>query len=341
MIPKGIQKEVMLAPLTTFKIGGIAEYYIEVRDIKILQEAVDWAKQEQLPITILGGGSNILVSDDGVRGLVIHPVFDEVTYEEKGDIVLASAGAGKIFDKLVSELAERDFWGLENLSGIPGSVGATPVQNVGAYGVEVGEHIDAVVAYDIHEDKLTKFNNSECCFGYRDSFFKNEGKGRYVIVKVVFKLSTRPNPKLTYKDLKDRFREINNPKLQEIRDVVIEIRAHKFPNLNEVGTAGSFFKNPVISCDQFKELITRYPDIPHFETENDQIKIPLGWVLDKVLGLNGCQEGSVGLYEKQALVVINHGDATAAEVRVFAESVIQKIKDATGIVAEWEVRFLE
>ena len=336
-MPESIKQNVPLAPYTTLQIGGPAEYFAEVHTEAELLEATTFANERKLQVTILGGGSNALVSDDGVKGLVIRPHFTDVAYTEAGNDVFVTVGSGVVLDALVAELVAKDIWGLENLSAIPGSVGGVPVQNVGAYGVQVSDTIEHVTAYDIREQEVVTLNNDACAFGYRDSFFKTTRGKDFVILSVTFKLSRVADPKIAYKDLAHYFANNTNPSLAEIRNAVTEIRSKKFPDWHTVGTAGSFFKNPIIPKAKYEDLVATYPDLPGFETEEGMVKIPLGFVLDRILGLRGYREGNVGLYEAQALVLVNYGGATEKEVTAFAQSVLQKVHDATGIEIEWEV----
>lgn len=335
--PNGIQTNVQLAAHTTLQIGGAAEYFFEAPSEALLRSALLWAKEQNIPVTVLGGGSNVLIADEGLRGLVVKQGIQGVSYSEEGESVYVTAGAGEEFDALVADLTERNIWGLENLSHIPGSVGATPIQNVGAYGVEVADRIASVVAYDAHEDTFVVFSNTACRFRYRHSLFKRKENRHYIVTQVTFALSKTPIPRLEYKDLNARFSGRAEPALQEIRDAVIETRSRKFPDWRKVGTAGSFFKNPIIPESHYTELLKTYPKMPGFPVQAGKVKVPLGWILEHVLNMKGVQEGNVGTYEGQALVLINHGGATAEEMHAFAEGIERKVKDATGIDIEWEV----
>lgn len=335
-----IERDVPLAPYTTFKTGGNAEYFASVTNVEEVEAALQFAKQTAAPLHVLGGGSNLLVADEGIAGLVIKNAIETYVVTEEGDGVLVTAGAGMNFDNLVARTVSEGWWGLENLSHIPGTVGATPVQNVGAYGVEVADVIEWVTAVDILTHKEIRCNNSECQFGYRDSRFKQQPE-RYFITSVTFRLLKTPTPQLTYKDLEAKKFDTKTVTSEEVRQAVIAIRSKKFPDWSVVGTAGSFFKNPVITQDSFSALLKKYPDVPHFETEFSMQKIPLGWILDKVCNLRGCREGNVGLYEAQALVMVKYGDATTADILAFANMVTQKVYEATGITIEREVTLWE
>lgn len=338
MISEAIQQNILLAPHTTLGIGGPAEHFIEAETQTDVVNAVRWAKERNLNITILGSGSNVLVSDDGVKGLVIRMGMRGVTYnEENGTTVLMTAGAGVILDELICELTKRGLWGLENLSGIPGTVGATPIQNVGAYGVEVSDVIHSVKVFDIETGDVHEFDNATCGFAYRHSFFKTEAGKRYIVLRVTFRLSRTPHPQCAYKDLAEQFAKTVNPSLADIRDSVLNIRSAKFPDWKMLGTAGSFFKNPIISYSTFELLQRKYPELPGYIEPSGMVKISLGWILDKVLGKKGYRMGKVGLYEKQALVLVNHGGATEQEVKIFSENIIREVMEKTGIAIEYEV----
>lgn len=340
-IEREMRMNVALSSYTTFHIGGPADYFVTVENSEQLASAIDWASMRGLPVTVLGGGSNILVSDQGVRGLVIHILIKGIDSKDDGDTVVIRAGAGEVFDDVVAYAVSKEWWGLENLSSIPGYVGATPVQNVGAYGVEVSECVISVEAYDKEQGKLRAFTNEECLFEYRDSFFKcPEGK-RYVITHVTYRLSKQSLPRLEYRDLalwKDGYQGV--VQIGDIRRAVQEIRAQKFPDWHKTGTAGSFFKNPIVSVEAYAQLCSQYPELPGHPQKQGGIKISLGWVLDRILSLRGHRIGAVGTYERQALVMVNHGDATADEVEQYARDIQKKVYEATGISIEWEVTMI-
>lgn len=331
-----VRQEVPLAPYTTLGVGGSAERFVTVASEAGLAEAASEARRLGQPITVLGGGSNMLVADAGVRGTVIKNEIKGIEASARGEVAFVEAGAGEIWDDLVAYTVAQGWWGLENLSAIPGTVGATPIQNVGAYGVEVGEFIEAVRAYDIERDEVAVLSQADCHFGYRDSIFKSAAGRRYLIVSVRFRLSTVPRPQLHYKDLAARFVMDDRPAAAMIREAVREIRAEKFPDWRELGTAGSFFKNPNMSAAAYAELHSRYPGLPGFPESDGRMKVSLGWILDKICGLRGYREGNVGLYDRQALVLVNYGGATAAEVSAFADKVSEVVFAKTGVRIERE-----
>lgn len=338
-LPLGIQRDVPLASRTTLGVGGNAAYFAQARTLNELRAFARWAKEEKLSLHILGGGSNVLVPDAGIQGLVVQPLFSEITYEACGDEVYVTAGAGVVLDVLIEELTQKGLWGLENLSGIPGTVGGVPVQNVGAYGVEAKDVVSSVEVYDPDTDTLRTIRGDECAFGYRDSYFKHEGKG-LVVCRVSFRLSYTPSPHIAYKDLASYFSSNTAPTLREIREAILAIRSKKFPDWRVVGTAGSFFKNPVISRAHFEKVRARYPELPGFPVSDDAVKVSLGWILDHVCHLRGYKEGNVWLYEQQALVLACERNASVDEIISFSESVIERVYEATDICVEREATFL-
>jgi UDP-N-acetylmuramate dehydrogenase len=377
-----IVKGKSLASLTTFRIGGQAKFFCAIENKEDLQEAVDFAQEKSLPIFILGGGSNILVSDQGFDGLVVKidikgievvsteadtsfgglldESVDSCLAEPSGRVrgmgnrgiawrknvyvkvyqndrfILVRARAGENWDDFVGWTVSNGYGGLENLSLIPGTVGAAPVQNIGAYGVEVGDLIESVEVFDIKENTFKKLSHKECGFSYRDSIFKHE-KGRYVITLVIFKLKKNAKSDISYKDLLELFKNKQNPSIDEVRNAIISIRTSKLPDLRKVGTAGSFFKNPIISKEKYLELKEKYPELPNFPEADGRIKVPLAWIIDKVCGLKGKKFGKAGIHETQALVIVNHGGATYEEVEKVAREVETLVKEKTGIEIEREV----
>lgn len=324
---------------TTLKVGGPARYFTTVASYEMLSGALAFAKHHDLKHFLLGGGSNVLFSDAGYDGLIIKIAFTGRAYDVEDDQVMATFGAGEVFDEVVSETVTKGYWGLENLSHIPGSVGATPVQNVGAYGVEMQDVVEQLTAVDTSTGEKVSFTKEECEFAYRDSRFKRS-PGRYVITEVTYRLSKSKQAKLTYKDLVF-LQAVEELTPSRVRDEVIRIRSQKFPDWNLVGTAGSFFKNPIISREQFLLLKEQYPELPGYEMNEEQIKVSLGWILDHVLHLRGVRESAVGLFAQQALVLVNYDNATARDIIQFADNVASVVKEKTGINIEREVTAVE
>jgi len=335
-----IQRNVSLKEHTTLHIGGSADYFVEVHAADELAEAVRFARSQNIPWHVIGSGSNILFDDAGVRGLVIKNCIDEVSYRESDEGLSIEAGAGALFDTLVAEVAARGLWGLENLSAIPGTIGATPVQNVGAYGVEIATFITEVVVYDAAQDTYRVLSSAACRFGYRHSLFKEVEGADLAIVTVRLFLPRDAGPSLAYRDLALRFagRAPESLTPEEVRDATIAIRSGKFPDWRKIGTAGSFFKNPLVSVALFEELRRTYPGIVGHPHEG-KVKVSLGWILDHVCSMRGVQEGQVGTYDKQALVIVAEYGASAQDVRAFAEKIAACVLARTKIVIEWEVTF--
>jgi UDP-N-acetylmuramate dehydrogenase len=372
-----ILENVSLAELTTFKIGGPARYFCAITNVEELKEALDFAKSpaHSLPIFILGGGSNILVSDKGFAGLVIKMEIrgtdvaggkkefakknggekaDKKNEDETSQFVEITAGAGEIWDDLVAFTVRRGLGGLENLSLIPGTVGAAPVQNIGAYGAEVKDTISAVEVFNIETGEVRNMKNAECRFSYRDSIFKKPEGKKYIITRVTFRLSKKLALKTDYKDvanyLKTQQISLGELDLKKVREIVIAIRRAKLPDVskssqNKIGTAGSFFKNPIVSGAKYQELKKLYPDMPHFlpnpsrsQNGQEKVKIPAAWLLDKLCGFKGYRDESVGVYENQALVLVNFGGASAANVMTLAKKMADDVFEKTGIKLEREVR---
>lgn len=329
-------EHVPLSDVTTLRIGGDARYLYTCASVHDVYDALSFAKEQNLPWRVLGGGSNILAPDEGFVGVVLHMTGQDITWIEGEEGTSVTASAGVAWDTLVQESVEQGLWGLENLAGIPGTVGAAPVQNIGAYGVEVQEVITAVEVLDTHTNEVQIWTPEQCSFEYRESVFKHNP--HLIILSVSFALSEEPMPRLSYKDIAARVEagEVLDTSVAVAR-VVREIRAAKFPDLAIVGTAGSFFKNPVITYEQYAALAVTYPELPSFPVHGG-VKIPLAFVLDKVLGLRGYQAGSVALFEKQPLVLIAYEGATAQEIDVFANDIAQRVYDATHIMIEREVR---
>jgi len=345
-----IQENVLLAPYTTFRIGGAARFFVQVKSLADVREAYDFARGKNptgktLPIFILGGGSNLLVSDAGFDGLVIKNEIKGIEFEKKGDDWIVSAGAGEKWDDLVAVTVEKGLFGLENLSWIPGTVGAAPVQNIGAYGAEAKDTIDWVEVYNPTNGKIERLANADCNFGYRDSIFKHERKNN-IILRVTFLL--RKNGKLSteYKDIKNYFAEKGTgsveilPTLENVRKAVIEIRTKKLPDLTKYGTAGSFFKNAVISKSQYEDLVAKYPGLPLFPVDEKNVKVPTAWILDNICGFKGVRRGAAGVYQNQALVLVNFGGAAAQDIKNLANEMIASVKQKTGIIISPEVEMV-
>ena len=290
------------------------------------------------PLLFMGGGSNLLFLNN-FAGTVFHSVIDDIDIVAEDDnSVSVRVGSGVVWDDFVAYCVEKGWWGVENLSLIPGEVGASAVQNIGAYGVEVKDVLQNIEAISVDDLSKRIFTNAECNYGYRDSIFKNSLKGKYVITYVTYSLSKIANPNIGYGALKSVLSE--NPSLNEIRDAIIAVRNSKLPDPKVYGNAGSFFMNPVIPMEQFAELQSRYPEIPSYPASEGYIKVPAGWLIEKS-GWKGKSLGNAAVYEKQALVLINRGGATGMEVKHLADTVIEDVRKMFGITLHAEVNYIE
>jgi len=334
-----IKKNISLKKYTTFRIGGDARYFVEVCSVDELVDAVKFSKENRIPFVVLGGGSNLLISDNGYDGLVIKNLISGIEWVEDEKTVLVTSGAGENWDELVRQTVDKNLFGLENLSLVPGSVGASPIQNIGAYGVEVKRTIERVEVLDTRTLEIKNLTNRECEFGYRDSIFKKEEGSSYVVTKVTFKLQKEGLTFIGYRDLADYFVRIGIAKAtpKEVRDAVVEIRTLKLPDVTKVGTAGSFFKNPVITKEKFEKLKETYPDITG-HAEDGLIKISAGWMIDKLCNMRGVCVGDACVHDRQALVIVNKGNATKKDVDDLAIKIINAVKEKTNIELEREVR---
>jgi len=329
-----------LTKLNTFGIKAKALFFCEINSE---QDLLDLIKAEQFKNNqklFLGGGSNVLFTKDFDGIVVLNKLKGiEITKEDTEFAWLRSMG-GEVWHDLVLFSVEKGFWGLENLSLVPGTVGAAPVQNIGAYGSEVKDALENVEAVDIMKGEKKVFSKEECEFGYRDSIFKSKLKSKYFITAVIFKLSKIPNTNLSYKALKEYLEknsiEVNNPK--GISDVVSLIRKSKLPDPKVLGSAGSFFKNVYIDIKKLEELKLKFRDIPSFE-ENGMIKIPAGWLIEQC-GWKGKRIGNVGVHENQALVLINYGGATGKEVLDLANQIIASVEQKFGLKLTPEVNLI-
>ncbi len=335
------EEHIPLAPRTTFRIGGTSRYFCEPTTEGEVREALSFARERGVPLLVLGGGSNMLVGDGEFLGLVMSMGLRGIRDTVSGDSVTLEVGAGESWDEFVRFCVDRGYWGAENLSLIPGTVGASPVQNIGAYGVEVKDLVESVSVIDSLTGEGRVLSNAECAFAYRDSVFKSSVGKHLIITSVTFKLSTAPRPNLSYKDLKEYFaaRNIPDPSLRDIREATIAVRRSKFPDLNRFGTAGSFWKNPIISADEFARLKAAHPLIPSYPA-GERVKVPLAWILDNVCGLKGYAQGKVCLFRNQPLVLTVEFGATAAEVQAFAAHIEAVVLEKTGITIEREVNMV-
>lgn len=325
---------VSLKNYSSLHVGGDASMVL-VRDEKELLEAFSYAEEKNMRVHILGEGTNTFFGDVLDDLLVIKMEMKGIVSKPStSDHQLATISAGEIWDDLVRYAVDRNLWGIENLSYIPGTVGAAPVQNIGAYGVELQDVFVQVRAYDMQTKIFTDLNKEECHFTYRDSIFKRS-PGRYAIVSITLELSTLPQPKLTYAPL-DILQEKKDVSLQDIRDAVIAIRTAKLPDYKQYPNVGSFFKNPTIQKVHFETLQSKYPTITAHETPGGY-KVSAAWLIDHCAGLKGQRVGNMGTWPTQPLVLVNYGNATHQEVMEFSDLIIQKVYETTAVKLEREV----
>ncbi|MBX2905374.1 MAG: UDP-N-acetylmuramate dehydrogenase [Taibaiella sp.] len=330
-----IQQNVSLRPFNTFGIDVPAAYYTEVHDLKDIAALAALRR----PLHVLGGGSNVLLTGE-VPGIVVRDCLKGISVlnEDEEHVWLEAAG-GEIWHELVLYTIARGWGGLENLALIPGTVGAAPIQNIGAYGVEVKDTIEKVHFHDLEADEERVFSNDQCAFGYRDSIFKNELKGRIFITSVVFRLSKRPILNTSYGAIEEELRkmQIASPTVKDVAQAVISIRSSKLPDPKVVGNAGSFFKNPTISRDEYEALLAAHPGIPHFKVNADLVKVPAAWLIEQC-GWKGYTRGDAGVHDRQALVLVNRGRATGSQLWQLSGDIVASVKERFGICLEREVQ---
>jgi len=335
---KNIKENVPLSDYTTFHVGGPARFFCIVNEVSELKEACYFAKDGKLPIFVLGGGSNVLIADEGFSGLVIKNEIKGIDWIDQNEAVEVVSGAGENWDDLVRQSVEKGLFGFENLSGIPGSVGGAPVQNIGAYGAELSETLNWVEVFDSVTEKIKKLSNQECQFAYRDSIFKKEKGRSLIITKVSCRLLKKAGLKTSYKDVGAYFSETKETlTLEGLRRAVLKIRAGKFPDLKIFGTAGSFFKNPIISREDFDKLTTLYPDLSGYRLASGEVKVFLAWIIENICKMKGYREGDAGVSEKQAIVLLNYGKAKSEDIKKLAKKIIDCVREKTNIEVEMEV----
>lgn len=328
-----------LGGITTFGIDVNANVFIIKNTINLLDYFNNHNKEDYF---VIGGGSNIILSPSvsSKNILKIEIMGRDIVHTENTD-VFVKIGAGENWDGVVKWAVENNYSGIESLSAIPGTAGATPVQNVGAYGREIKDVFISLTAYDTLEKKLVTIKNEDCNFSYRNSIFKSTQKGRYIIIDIILKLSTLPPAMPEYVGVQKYFENLNidSPTLQQIRDAIIEIRWSKLPHPEDWGNCGSFFENPIVEKSIYKKLKLDYPDMPSFEVNEDMVKIPAGWLLENA-GLKGFSFGNVSTYDKNALVLINTGNANYNDVLNAKNTIISIIKDKFGIELKSEPEFV-
>lgn len=328
-----------LGSYNTFGIKATAKELITCDSLDSIEEALAYLRKYPQPFLVLGGGSNVLFCND-FDGLILHPNLNnfKVIKETKKHIWL-EVGAGVEWDDLVEYCVEHEWYGLENLSYIPGHVGASPVQNIGAYGVEAKDTIESVKGFFISDGNTFELNNAECQFAYRQSIFKSTMKNKTIISSVVFKLNKTESYTLNYGPVKAEVEKKGPLSLRNIRETIIEIRKSKLPEPEELGNAGSFFKNPIIDIELFKQLQKQYESIPNYPIDEKQIKVPAGWLIEQS-GWKGKAIGDAAVHDKQALVLVNKGNASGQDILNLAYQIINDIHKKFGITIEPEVNII-
>jgi UDP-N-acetylmuramate dehydrogenase len=331
-----IQKNISLLPYNSFHINVNASEFVSVGSIEELKIILSKPGTESAPI--LGGGSNVLLTKD-IQGTVLKidlAGIEEV--KEESSHIYVKAGAGEAWHEFVQYTMKRNWGGLENLSLIPGNIGAAPIQNIGAYGVELKDVFYELEAYDRKDKKVYAFGVNDCRFGYRDSVFKSAEKGRYIILNVTFLLSKNPVLKTSYGAIREELKKmgIHSPTIQDVSQAVIKIRRSKLPDPAEIGNAGSFFKNPVVDQSVFLSLSEKYPDMPAYPHEDKSVKLAAGWLIEQC-GWKGYRMGDAGVHVNQALVLVNYGKATGIEILKLSEKIQKSVHKKFDINLEREV----
>ena len=333
-------KHYSLLPHNTFGIQANCDRFIDMETEDDVMKLKDMLDDKDMPLLIIGRGSNLLLTDD-YHATVLHcSIKGKTIVKEDGNSVLLRCGAGEEWDSIVDYCVAHDWQGIENLSLIPGEVGASAVQNIGAYGTEVKEIIHSIEAVEISTGKKHTFSNEQCEYSYRQSKFKNEWKDRFIITHVTYRLekSTDYIPKVDYGNIKSELERkgISLPTMKDIRDVVISIRKDKLPDPEVEGNAGSFFMNPIVEKATFMNLLEQYPDMPHYNVDSEREKIPAGWMIDQC-GWKGKTLGKAGVHDRQALVLVNRGGATGKDILLLCNTIRNDVKQKFGIDIHPEV----
>jgi UDP-N-acetylmuramate dehydrogenase len=335
-----VQQNVSLKNFNTFGVEAKARWFVEIGSKDELAELFldpQWKTGKKL---VIGGGSNMLLIND-VDGLVIRINIRGIAHRISHNDVFVEAGAGEVWNDLVNYCVLREYAGLENLSLIPGSVGAAPIQNIGAYGVELQDVFHTCEAFEIATGTLKTFTKADCHFGYRESIFKGELRAQYIITSVKFHLSLIPKFNLSYGAIEQELakRGITSPAIKDVSQVVSHIRVSKLPDPSTIGNAGSFFKNPVISADEFERIFSKFPEVVHYPAGGGQVKLAAGWLIEQC-GWKGKVVGNTGTWKNQALVLVNHGGATGSEVYQFSSGIIDSVCVKFGVTLQREVNIV-
>lgn len=332
-----LEQNISLKAFNTFGVDALAHSFVTISSIGQLEQVFSQLISPEIPFLVLGQGSNLLFTRD-YNGLIIkNEIEGIVVVDEDDDHFYVKAGAGVNWHEFVLHCINHDWGGVENLSLIPGTIGAAPVQNIGAYGVELKDVLHSLRAWDVRKKKLVEFSNTDCAFGYRNSIFKQDLKGIVVIGEVIFKLTKKHTIKVGYGAIKDELAKkgITEPTIRDVSNAVIAIRTSKLPDPKVIGNAGSFFKNPVVTQHFFEQVQKCYPDVVAYPS-GANVKLAAGWLIEQA-GWKGFHEGSVGCYEKQALVLVNLGGATGAEILALAKRIQASVKGKFDVELEMEV----
>ncbi len=328
-----ISENVSLRDHNSFGFDISAEHFCSAKSLEEIQEALQWQKKHNKPLLVLGGGSNTVFTRN-VDGLVLHVAIDQLTTEHNGNNINVYAGAGVSWHQLVKQTVFSGQYGLENLALIPGNAGAAPIQNIGAYGKELCDNLISVDVLHRETGETTTLNRKECDFDYRHSIFKTPAGADFIVLGIRIHLSPQDKPVITYQALKDAMQ--NRPSTaREVFDQVCLMRQSKLPDPKVIGNAGSFFKNPVIPCQQVDTLRKEYPDLPVFPYSNTECKLPAAWLIDRA-GWKGHRTGDVGVHNKQALVLVNHGGGNGQQIAILADEIQKDVKQRYRIHLERE-----
>lgn len=335
-----IQEQHSLKQLNTFGIDVKAKLYADITSSEDLSEVFSNPLVKENKLLILGGGSNMLFTKD-YDGLVLKISIKGISVKAEDDTILVTAGAGEVWDNLVKYCVAKGYAGIENLTLIPGTVGASPIQNIGAYGVEIKDVFESCTAFEIATGEIKTFRKADCEFAYRESVFKGRLKGKYIITSVTYRLSSTANVQTHYGAINAELqrREIAEPTIADVSNVVAAIRVSKLPDPSTIGNAGSFFKNPIINQDVFENLLSNFPAMPHYPAPDGRVKLAAGWLIEQC-NFKGMVHGNTGTWKNQALVLVNHGGATGHEVYRFSEKIINAVQQKFGVLLEREVNIL-
>ena len=336
-----IQENISLKPFNTFGIQAFTRYFAAFTTLAELQQAFEFATLHHLPVYVLGGGSNILFTQD-FDGLILkNELAGKTCIQEDASHYIIRSAAGENWHKLVMYCIDNNYAGLENLSLIPGNVGASPIQNIGAYGVELKDVFHTLEAYNINKKQVVHFDKEQCKFGYRDSVFKSKHKGEYIILSVTFKLYKTPRFHTEYGAIAQELQrmQVNALSIKDVAQAVINIRQSKLPNPAEIGNAGSFFKNPTIPKSQFEALQQSHPGIVGYPGGEDMVKVAAGWLIEQC-GWKGYRKGDAGCHKNQALVLVNYGEARGIDIYSLSTEIMHSVEAKFGILLEREVNVL-